>query len=118
MSAADGRQSQRPTDAELRRLYVDERLTHAAIGQRYIVPASTAKGWCKRAGLVGARERERGEKAAQVVVVPAPPKPAKRGATTATGRPIARLDPASRAVVDGWLAGFRAHCERRRELAR
>lgn len=53
--------SERPTDAELRRLYVDERLSHQAIGERYGVPASTAKGWCKRAGLVGARERERAE---------------------------------------------------------
>lgn len=104
----------RPDNDELRRLYVDERMSHSAIGQRYGVTTDKAKYWCRQAGLIGARGNGHGNG----TDTPTPARPAKRGATTATGRPIAQLDPIARAVVDGWLAGFRAHCARNRELVR
>ncbi len=52
---------------ELRRLYVDLRLSDNQIGPIYGVPGSTVKSWRRRAGLAGARKAEQADSLARFV---------------------------------------------------
>ncbi len=103
----------RPSNAELRRLHVDEGLSHAQIGAHFGVATSTAKSWCRRAGLVGARKAARAGALARFVEeakarVEAPP-PA--------GRPLRKVDDLPVAIQNkarAALTGFVAYAQARR----
>lgn len=56
-----------PDADELRRLYVDLRLSDNQIGPIYGVPGSTIKSWRRRAGLAGARKAEQADSLARFV---------------------------------------------------
>lgn len=56
-----------PTPATLRRLHVDDDLSHTQIAEIYGVPVSTVKSWCRRAGLKGARRAAKAQSLAQFV---------------------------------------------------
>lgn len=111
----------RPSNAELRRLYVDEALGHAQIGQRYGVPTSTVKSWCRRAGLTGARQQARAAllaKAGPVVekakASPAAARPHASGVPSRGLRKIESLPAGVQEQVRAALQGFLAHARAKR----
>lgn len=100
-----------PPDAtELRRLYVDERLSDGQIGAIYNVPASTIKSWRHRLGLKGARTAERKQSLANFVEEAK----ARRAPPLQAGRAIDRLTESDRLLVRAKVKEFFIYAEWRK----
>lgn len=110
-----------PTPATLRRLHVDDDLSHAQIAEMYGVPVSTVKSWCRRAGLKGARRAAKAQSLAQFVEQ-ARARLAERdkaGAVepAAVSRPLRKVNDLPAAIQNkarAALTGFVAYAQARR----
>jgi len=110
-----------PPPATLRRLHVDDDLSHTQIAEMYGVPVSTVKSWCRRAGLKGARRAAKAQSLAQFVEQ-AKARLAERdeaGAVepAAVSRPLRKVDELPVGVRDKArtaLTGFVAYVQTRR----